>query len=319
MKYFKSIYTLLIAGAFAFSISSCDEGSADAGDSIISSFETYSVTTDFTPVTVAEGDEDVITFKVALDPEKQVQDLTLHISVDESSTATEDVDFEIEEHDIDVLAFGGQDSIEIEVHILQDLIVEDGDETIVLTFSTEDPTGVTETNIQVATIEDSGLQGLEFTLRWEFADPDVNAAYDICDMTDVDFTVQTAGGDPYDDDLMGYDASQTFCPEHGAFLLSDMNDGEVYDMWTMFYGGDDFGDLGKVNVYIDFAKVGSTAFSGTLAIEDAFTLDMGGAAGVFFTIQRNGDVVTIEDTDGNVIAEGRAKSRLTELVSVTKP
>jgi len=319
MKYFKSIYTLLIAGGIAFSISSCDEGSADAGDSIISSFETYGVTTDHEALTVAEEDEDVIIFKVALDAEKQVQDLTLHVSVDPSSTATEDVDFEIEAHDIDVPAFGGQDSVEIEVHILEDLTKEDGDETIVLNISTEDPTGVVATNVEVATIEDSGIQGVEFTLRWEFADANINADYDICDMSDVDLTIQTQGTDPYDDDLLGFDAASLACPEGGVMSMGDMVDGEVYDIWVLLYGDadKDFGDFGAVNVYIDYDKIG-TPVHGTLAIEDVFDISMGGAGAPFFTIERNGDVLTIKDSDGNIVAEGRTASGGRTLVPVQK-
>ena len=82
-----------------------------------------------------------------------------------------------------------------------------------------------------------------------------------------------------------------------------MEDGEVYNVWVMFYGGFDYGTFSDMTVTINYDREFSD-FSGTIKLED-FTSKMAEAGGVLFTLVRNGDTLTMENADGEIIGQGR--------------
>jgi hypothetical protein len=222
------IYNLLLTGALTFAIASCDN--EPDPDSVVTSFEKYPVATNFTAVTTDEGDEDVITFKVNLDAQKQLNDVVLHVAVAPTSTAEEGVDFEIAEHDIAVPAYAGQDGIDIEVQILQDGVPDEANETIYLTFSSEAPSGITATEVLIATIVDSDVASpLTIAAGWNTEFTSDGDTYDWADFSDLDFYVYNEDGD----EVTGFAAATGNHPEVME-LGGDLPDGR-YELWVNFW------------------------------------------------------------------------------------
>lgn len=317
------IFPKILALSVAIAISSCDNESVDK--SVITSFAKYPVAlAEGTPVVAAEADENTYTFKFKLDGVKQVNPVTLNVEVGSNSTATEDVDFELSAHEFSFDAFEGQDGFSLDITVLQDFEIEEGDaETIYLTFTTSGPSGVDNSQTLLVTINDSGLapqpgETADFALSWDFANPALETE-DICDYTgdlDLDVTFQTAGTDPYDDDLMGFAASTGVCVEHGTVALEDMVDGEVYDVWVFIYGNVDYGDLSALTVTLDYERA-NTTFAGSLVVEDVFDTRMADDGFKIGTIQRSGDVLILKDGGGTVVGQGRAGIK--EIHGVKKP
>ncbi len=311
---------LLLFSIAALTIFSCEEAS---NTSVITAFEKYTVTMLTAPSVVSEVDAAVYTFDFTLD-DKQINDTHITIGVGSSSTATEGVDFDLVTHDVELLAFQGQDGFSVDVEVYEDFEVEAGDEEIYLTFTSVDPNGIELSETKVITIEDSGLlpqpgPTIDFTLRWEFDDP-LLAMLDPCDIVnDFDMTIQTAGGAPYDDDLLGFTMATLACPQVGTLTVDDMTDGEVYEVLVLIYAGIDLGDFDHaITVYLDFEREIS-AFNGTVSIT-GFDATMPGNYGVIFTIERNGNVVTLKDAvSGVIFGEGLLAGSGYKFQTVKKP
>jgi hypothetical protein len=313
-----NIYKLLLMSLCALIIGSCD--TTEDPDSVITSFPAYPVTTSSAAVVAEETDEGVYTFDFALDGQKQINPLTLEVGVGSNSTAVEGEDFELSTHEIDLAAFEGQDGFSIDIHVLEDFEPEAEDETIYLTFTTTAPSGVDNSQLLLVTIKDSGLTPpvtVDFTLRWAFDDELL--APSTCDVgMDLDMTFQTQGSAPYDDDLLGYATSTGACPETGTLTLDDMEDGVAYDVWIMIYAGFDYGPASALTVSIDFEK-SDGGLTGTLDIEGVFDSSMEEEAGIIGTIQKDGDVITMKDLNGDVVAEGRVSRGVQLVHGVKKP
>jgi len=310
----------VLIGIFAITIGSCDD--TEDPDSVITSFERFPVTSSTAPVTAPETDGETYTFDFVLD-NRQITDVLLEVGIGSSSTAVEGVDFELSVHEIELAAFEGQDGFSVDVTILEDFEVEGEDEKIYLTFTTATPSGVDPAEILVATINDSGLspqpgETADFAFSWDFTDPTLEAE-DICDYGfDLDITFQTAGSDPYDDDLMGYAASTVACVEEGTIALEDMVDGEVYDVWVFIYAGLDYGDLSGLTVSLAFERE-NTDFSGSLDIEGVFDSRQEEDGAIIGTIERNGNVLTLKDAGGDVVSEGRVNTGVKMIHNVKRP
>jgi hypothetical protein len=311
------IYKLLLMALCALTIGSCD--TTEDPDSVITSFPSYPVTTSSTAVVAEETEEGLYTFDFALDGKKQINPITLEVGVGSNSTAVEGEDFELSTHTIDLAAFEGQDGFSIDIQVLEDFEPESEDETIYLTFTTTAPSGVDNSQTLLVTIKDSGLTPpvtMDLTLRWAFDDELL--APSTCDVgMDIDMTFQTQGSAPYDDDLLDFATSTGACPETGTLILANMEDGVVYDIWIMIYAGFDFGDASAMTVSIDYEK--SDGLVGSIDIEGVFDSTMEEEAGIVGTIQRDGDVITIKDTNGDVVAEGRAARGVQLVHGVKKP
>lgn len=298
---FSKINTLLFGAALTFAISSCEQEAET--DSILTRFAEYSAALTATPVTANECGN-VYTLTFALN-DKQNTDLTLVVEAGESTTATEGVDFELLTHEIEIPAYAGQDGFTVDIAVLQDFELEQGgNEAIYLTFHTETPSGITKEDVLVAEIEDSGIdvasgETADFALNWAYSD----GIGDACGF-DLDMTFQTAGTNPYDDDLLGYAASTLACGEEGTLTVEDMNEGEVYDIWVFIYAGEAVPR--DMTITIDYARENST-LEGTLTVDGVFDSGMASDGFVVGTIEKNCNVVTIKDPGGNVVAEGRVK------------
>lgn len=319
------IYKLLLTCVFALTILSCD--TSDETDSVITRFSKFPVTTTTTSVVAPEEDEETYTFNFTMDGTKQVNPIVLEVLVGSNSTAEEGVDFELSTHEIELDAFEGQDGFDIDITVLQDFEIEPGaNETIYLTFKTVDPSGVDDSQVLVVTIDDSGLlpqpgETADFALSWNFTD-EVLAGENICDYTanlDLDVTIQTAGTDPYDDDLMDYAASTAVCIEQGTVDITSMVDGEVYDIWVFIYGDVDYGDLSALTVSLSYTRE-NTDFDGFLEVEDVFDTRQEEDGAIIGTLQRNGNVLTLKDADGDVVAQGRVSGKRIQMIhNVKKP
>jgi hypothetical protein len=318
------LYKLLLVSVAALTTLSCDD--TEDSDSVITRFAKYPVTTSTAPVVADEGEEGTYTFDFTLDGTKQVNPIVLEVEVAANSTAEEDVDFELSAHEFELDAFEGQDGFSLDITVLQDFEIEDGDETVYLTFKTLDPSGVEHSEILAVTIKDSGLlpepaETAEFAMLWHFTDPNL-ADEDVCAFKaselDLDVTFQTAGTAPYDDDLMGYAASTTACIEQGSVDLADMVDGEVYDIWVFIYGAVDYGDLSGLTVSFAYDRE-NTSFSGAIDIEGVFDTRQASDGAIIGTIEKNGNVLTLKDPDGDVVSEGRVSTGLKMVHGVKKP
>jgi hypothetical protein len=309
---------LLLFGIFALTTVSCEEDSTNT--SIVTSFEEIPITLGSSPVTVPECGV-TETFNFTLGSENQLTDMTLEVGVGSSSTATEGVDFTVDTHEIELSAFEGQDGFSVDITVLQDFEIEAGDEEVYLVFTSTDPSGISKTETKVITIEDSGLDiaaasTADFTLSWDFDDPDLSAT-DPC-FADVDMTFQTAGGAPYDDDLLGFGAASLDCPEVATLDIASMVEGEVYEVWILFYGGTDFSpESNAMTITVDYSR-GNSTFNGSVGITGTFDATMPGNGGVLMTIEKNCNVLTLRAaSNGTILGEGRI-SQL-ELQSVEKP
>ncbi|HEY3385746.1 MAG TPA: hypothetical protein VGK46_04495, partial [Saprospiraceae bacterium] len=140
---------LLLVGTAALTIVSCGEDSANT--SVITSFAKFPVTPESPIIDVAEFDNGDYVIDFATD-DKQITDMHLEIAVGSSSTATEGEDFILNTHSVDLLALQGQDGFPVSITILDDGEIEE-DEEIYLTFFTETPSGVDETEVLVGTIK----------------------------------------------------------------------------------------------------------------------------------------------------------------------
>jgi hypothetical protein len=262
------IFNLMLTGVFALAVASCDK--QEDPDSVITSYAPYSVIPEAGAVgiTTAEGDEEVITFKVALDAEKQMNDISLHVTPGASSTAEEGVDFELAAHDFEVPAFGGQDSIEIEVHILQDYEGDEENETIYLTFSTTGPSGVVSEEILVATVVDSDIVPLPspdivISAAWSEIDFPIEG-FTGCDIADFDVYVYD---ETLSEEMSGFGGATASCPEEFSLDLSGAPNGTYYvivDLWD-YLEFSDFGELGPVDLPIQ------TTFSRSMTAGDEVT------------------------------------------------
>jgi hypothetical protein len=256
---------ILLISSFALVIGSCDN--SEDPDSVITSFEKFPVATKHTTVVTPEGDEEVIIFKFAFN-DAQINDVVVEVGVGAASSATEDVDFTLSSHEIEVPAFAGQDSVSVEVHILQDGEVEAEDETIYLTFSSQSPSGLVTSEIQVATIKDSGvLAPLEVTLSWDAEFEFDGETYNLCDFTDLDFYLYNSDGD----DVTGFAGATANCPESWELLPEDLEDG-TYEIWVNFWNrypfeeeicedilGNDYACLGPFDIPLNITYTRGTA------------------------------------------------------------
>ena len=312
---------ILAALSLVFVFSAC-ETEDNFGDKSVKASEP-TITIDIGGVTdevFTENDEAEYPFTITLS-EKQIVDV--YVNVTATGTATEGADFDYT-HVVTIpkgflsssgtISFAGDDG-EFE-----------GDETVTLTI------GVDVSNADVTpvvvdfTIEDSTVPADFATigLSWDFSDAAL-ADLNVCDYgysastrpngIDIDLTIIPNGGDVYGDDLLGNGASTTACGEHGDISLADMNDGEVYEIWALKYGTTpDFGDLSLLNLTLTFER-GNSDLSGDFTIEEAFDTRDDSVGGVIGTIEKNGDILTVKNTDGDVIGEGKIGPK----ISVTKP
>lgn len=315
------VIRFLLSSLATLTIFSC--GDDDPNTSIATSLEKFPVAMTTTAMVISEADAGEYTFDFTLS-DKQINDIEITVGVGSSTTATEGVDFELVTHDVELIAFEGLNGFSVEVEVFEDFDKELGDEEIYLTFTTVDPSGVELSETKVITIEDSGLQkDLSFALSWLLDEPAVLGAdgTEDCDL-DFDMTIQTQGTDPYDEDLIGFELASAACPEGGRMFVSDMVDGQVYDIYLMIYGPDtNYGDLGTVSVNIDFSRLNSE-FAGTYALESAFIFPFtaAGEAYVIGTIEINGDVMTLKDGDGDIVDEGlRAERPVVIATNLNKP
>jgi hypothetical protein len=308
---------ILMGAVLALSFSSCEK-EIDS-ESTVTQFPQYTAVPELaTAPVVSECNAGVVTVRFTLN-EKQINDVVLEVLAGESSIATEGVDFDLITHEIEIPAFAGQDTFSVDLEIYEDFEMESGAaEPIALTFRSVDPSGLVPSDIVVATIEDSGFDATpgetaDFELNWEYAD---GLAGDPCN-NDIDLTFQAADEtDPYAaEDLLGYGAASTACPEVATLTIGDMNEGEVYNIWIVAWGDDAVAR--DLTISIDYTRESST-LDGTLTSAGVFDSAMSGDAAIIGTIEKNCNVVTIKDPDGNVVSEGRVSSSL-KTVHVMKP
>lgn len=284
-------------------------------NSTVSQFQTWSPVLDSnTPAVVAdEVDGDTYTFTFFTDA-KQFMDASLVVGVGASSTAVEGVDFELSTHEIDLLAFEGNDGFDVSIELLQDFVAGEDDETIYLTFTTDLPTGAVSSEVLALTIRDSDVASadfIDFSLTWDFDNDEMLefvGAESICDViNDLDFGVYADGLFPYNgtNDLLHYQMSSGACPaEVGTIDMNEMVDGTAYVFWIIFYGGVDYGDLGTMTSTLEFNRPGTT-LSGALTTSGWNSADGFNYLTPYYMV-KEGDVVTIYDIDTDAeLASGR--------------
>lgn len=236
------IFKLLLMLVAALTIGSCDDN--EDSDSVITSFTKFPVLTNHTTVVTPEGDEEVIVFKFAFNGEAQVNDMVVEIGVASTSTATEDVDFSLSAHEIEVPAYAGQDTVSVEVHILQDGEVEDEDESIYLTLKASTPSGLEQREIHVATIEDSGVRSnVTVEFDWDKEVQSDAGSFNLADSTDLDFYLYNEDGD----EVTGFEGATGSHPE-GFDLPGDLENG-TYEIWVNFWNRAAFEDLICTDVF----------------------------------------------------------------------
>lgn len=293
---------------------SCDDEDFKNDSTLKATNPTITVNAPFgNNVTFLEKDT-TFTFTVTLS-EPQIVDVAVYVSVG-AGTATLGSDFSLGSDRIVIPAW--RTSASGSISVTNDTEVEES-ETIIVTVGDERTANAQITPVTFNfTVEDADVpppSELEFALSWAYAD-EVVAGLDACD-NDVDITIQTPGGDPYDDDLFEYALSTTSCPEHGTFLVETMEEGVEYEVWVFFYGGANLGDLSGVTVNVDFARNDSD-FGGSIEIAGEFDSRQGSAGLLLGTLERTGEVVSFKDGNGDVISEGRVRG-LKKITSVKKP
>jgi hypothetical protein len=312
---YRHLKNKIIAGSILLAAFACDNDEFKNDSTLTASNPTVSVDAPFgSNVNFIEKDT-TFEFTVTLS-EPQIVDVAVYVNVNAGGSATEGEDFALGTNRIVIPAF--RTSAKGSIAFSDDAAVEPA-ESVTITVGDSRTANATLTPVQfsftVANADVPPPSTVEFTLSWVFASEDL-ANTDACD-NDVDLTLQTQGTDPYDDDLLGYAASSTSCPEHGTLTVDDMVDGEVYDVWVFFYGDVDYGDLSGVTVTVDFERNDSD-FAGSIEIADVFDSRDASAGALIGTIERNGDVLTFKDADGAVVSEGRV-SGIKKITNVKKP
>lgn len=269
--------------------------------SVVQGFEPYSIMLSSAVTTILEQDTVLSINFVA--GSNQNTPATVSVAVGSSSTAVEDVDFELMTSSVDLEAFEGQDGFKIEIKVLQDFTIEGGDETIYLTLS-DNISGSVLSEILLITIQDSGVlpppPPINFTLKWEFADKKVSPVGGICTVVnDLDLHIVPVGRGQRGDLLTG-DLATLACPETGVLMASAMTDGVVYDVNIVIFAGLTSNIALKVSVVF---KRANTTLDGTYSTT-SFNTSEDLILRTVLKIERNGDVITIKDTLGMVIGEG---------------
>jgi hypothetical protein len=203
------IFKLLLISILALTIGACDKEEDPA--SIIQSFEPYTPALDATTpaVTANEEEGETYTFHFTLD-DRQVTDVHMAIAVGPSTTAEEGVDFDLLTHEVDFPALGGQEGFDVELVIYPDYDLEDQEE-IFLTFSTETPTGVDDTETLVVTLEDAPICEYDF-------------ATIVGEAGGIDITMDLIPQDPYPSEVV-------ISGTPGAFKITGLGVGWMTDFW----------------------------------------------------------------------------------------
>jgi hypothetical protein len=200
----------------------------DTEVSTITSFDKFSTTLP-APITVAEADA-THSINLSFD-EKQIMDIHLEVSVAESSTATEGVDFDLSAHEISVASLERAATVDIIVHA--DFEPE-GDETVVLHIEGTDPFGLPlPVESLVLTIRDS-IYATSVQLGWEGTFEYAGGTYTLCDNVDIDLFITDAGGNF----VGGFGGATAACPENMA--VGGLPDG-TYNIVANLYENGLFG------------------------------------------------------------------------------
>ncbi|HEX5111402.1 MAG TPA: hypothetical protein VFV79_01035 [Saprospiraceae bacterium] len=232
MKIYRNIWLLAALVITAF-VACKDDGTEI---STITSFEKFP--TEFpAAITVAEpeGAEETHTITLTFN-EAQVMNLHLEVSADESSTATEGVDFDFVSHEIEVLALQRKATVEIVVYGDGE---PEGDETIVLHVASTDPYGtpapasglvITITNREYPT---------EVVASWEGEYTDSAGVQSLCDNIDIDLFLLDDQGNF----AGGFGGATASCPE--TMAPGSLPDG-TYSIVLNLYGNGALGSAGLV-------------------------------------------------------------------------
>jgi len=297
-----------------FLISSCDDEDFTGASNVVPTSPTISITS---PGDVPAFVEQDTSFAVVITmSEPQVVDVAVHLT-QIGGDMSNGTDFSMPGR---VIIPKGETSISTTIDFLFD---EEAEQTETLEVQIGDDRTAnasitpTTSSFTVLPIKSTSV---DFTLSWEFADFEYNGE-DICDLIgDLDLTIQNPGDvNMYDTDLLGYQMASLSCPESGTLDVTTMVAGEVYEVWVAIYSGFDAGEAGPqaINVTIDFAR-GNSEFHGSVVISDVFMSDMAAAGGIFYTLELSGDTLTLVDSDGNTVGEGRVDYE-TQLKPVSKP
>jgi hypothetical protein len=178
----------------------------DTEVSTITSFDKFSTNLP-APIVVAEEDA-THTINLTFDA-KQIMDVHLEISVAESSTATEGVDFDLSAHEISVASLERSAAVDIIVHADYE---PEGNETVVLHIEGTDPFGLPlPVESLVLTIRDS-IYPTSVQLNWEGTFEYAGDTYTLCENADIDLFIADGTGAF----VGGFAGASANCPENMA-------------------------------------------------------------------------------------------------------
>lgn len=258
----KNIYRTLLLAAGLFAVS-CEKEVDPLSE--VQTFEAYSpALAAETPVVTANEQDGatVHTFHFTLD-ERQMTDVLMTISVGSSSTAEEGVDFDLLTHEVEFPAFGGAEGFDVEIVTYPDFEPEEG-ETIYLTFTSETPSGLDDSEVLVVNLED-----------WPVCD------YDFATMpgaaTGIDITLDGVPQDPYESEVV-------ISGTPGAFKITGLGVGWMTDFW-----GEVIVTMLQVNM--DVEDVNDYVATVTIPKQTYMTTTYNGAPQEAYTIEGTGTLI----------------------------
>ena len=304
-------------------VSACDTDDYTGDSTFVPTSPSVMIDAPTVPPSFDYGAGGTFTFDIAL---SETQIVDVKVAAIGSGDAVEGVDYTVSENLVVINAHQTEASKQIVLTIMSDA-VRDADRTLTFTIGdyrtsnaslTPSVTTITLKKSPENVLNPPPAQTTDFMLRWEFTS-ELMKDEEVCDyIDDMDFTIQPLGGAPYDGtDLLGYSMATGSCPEEGGISLGDMVDGAVYDVWFIIFGDTDLdiGEHAQLTVYLDYNRPYSD-FAGTLEIEGLFSAEMSGLGYILLKLSLSGDVLTLSDTAGNEIGQGKFES--TDPINVEK-
>ncbi len=216
----KNVLLLIFCATIIFS---CKDD--DTEPSTITEVEKFTFTTLPEAITVPE---EAATFPLDFTfDEKQIIDVHVVVSVDEESTATEDADFHLSSHAVDVAAVVGEGGLSITVD--EDFLPEPT-ETVILTFAGDEPFGLPETQTTLVMNIENKIYPPAIQLNWDNSFLFSGNTFNTCGNTDMDLLIF----DDMGNEVSGFAGATGACPE--LVFADDITADGTYDLVANLFG-----------------------------------------------------------------------------------
>lgn len=275
-----------------------------------------------TSITVTEGDDAVLSFKLDKAISEPIQYRL--VMIEDESTATDQLDYVIpgcRSNDPDCVAIeenGGPvgyifeipaytTEYSVNITTIFDDLSESAEKLKLQVVSNRTLLGTVDNLFFDITINNAVSNDLNVRLNWSGTFQSGGDEIDNCDALDMDLEL-------YDSNFDLIDFSYSNCPEGLILSTADLPDGTYYldaSLWTT----SGYAENINIPASIQFIKPG-TAFNETYNLSTLFPMQDGGLddgnpnALVEYTIVKSGSTYTITNSDGDTVFQGKQAKRI---------